>query len=270
MLTNKAPANPRLAMNLFCLNNLSRSHHPGFQSQPAAIPPVAPNGDFTSPSPNCPSFDDSCFFPSVSISSLKLNSLLGTAFVHYVDTSSLALIVPNYVDRGLRERRVDIKRKANQIIGNLATLAKSKSCRVYTEKLPDGINNTSSPKAFEIQAVVCQNPGDTDLFYIQCLIHASVSALGFQSNHLLSNNLLLNSPTQSQLALRLLTSELKKLSRDPFTAHKFTDALNSGLTSGGHAKDALDLKTFINKIHLVGLCQLATLQRQSNKEYMKR
>ncbi|KAH9440897.1 hypothetical protein Pst134EB_029549 [Puccinia striiformis f. sp. tritici] len=105
----------------------------------------------------------------------------------------------------------------------------------------------------EIQAVVRQNPGDTDLFYIQRLIHASVSALGFQSNHLLNNNLLLNSPTQSQLALRLLTSELKKLSRDPFTAHKFTDALNSGLNSGGHAEDAFDLKTFVNKIHLVGL-----------------
>lgn len=105
----------------------------------------------------------------------------------------------------------------------------------------------------EIQAVVRQNPGDTDLFYIQRLIHASVSALGFQSNHLLNNNLLLNSPTQSQLALRLLTSELKKLSRDPFTAHKFTDALNSGLNSGGHAEDAFDLKTFVDKIHLVGL-----------------
>lgn len=70
---------------------------------------------------------------------------------------------------------------------------------------------------------------------------------------MLNNNLLLNSPTQSQLALRLLTSELKKLSRDPFTAHKFTDALNSGLNSGGHAEDAFDLKTFVDKIHLVGL-----------------
>ncbi|CAH7667572.1 exoribonuclease [Phakopsora pachyrhizi] len=105
----------------------------------------------------------------------------------------------------------------------------------------------------EIQAVVRQNPGDTDLFYIQRLIHASVSALGFQSNHILSNNLLLNSPTQSQLALRLLISELKKLSRDPFNAHKFTDALNAGLNSGGHAEDAFDLKTFVSKIGLVGL-----------------
>ncbi|KNF05530.1 hypothetical protein PSTG_01342 [Puccinia striiformis f. sp. tritici PST-78] len=101
--------------------------------------------------------------------------------------------------------------------------------------------------------VVRQNPGDTDLFYIQRLIYASVSALGFQSNHLLNNNLLLNSPTQSQLALRLLTSGLKNLSWDPFTAHKFTDALTSALNSGGHAEDAFDLKTFVNKIHLVGL-----------------
>ncbi|KAI7939847.1 hypothetical protein MJO29_014583 [Puccinia striiformis f. sp. tritici] len=103
------------------------------------------------------------------------------------------------------------------------------------------------------EQVVRQNPGDTDLFYIQRLIYASVSALGFQSNHLLNNNLLLNSPTQSQLALRLLTSGLKNLSWDPFTAHKFTDALTSALNSGGHAEDVFDLKTFVNKIHLVGL-----------------
>ncbi|MBW0484102.1 hypothetical protein O181_023817 [Austropuccinia psidii MF-1] len=105
----------------------------------------------------------------------------------------------------------------------------------------------------EIQAVVRQNPGDTDLFYIQRLIHASVSALGFQSSHLINNNLLLNSPTQSHLALRLLTSEVKKLSRDPFSAPKFTDALNAGLNSGGHAEDAFDLKAFVNKLGLVGL-----------------
>ncbi|CAH7668807.1 hypothetical protein PPACK8108_LOCUS3363 [Phakopsora pachyrhizi] len=56
----------------------------------------------------------------------------------------------------------------------------------------------------EIQVVIQQNPGDTYLFYIQRLTHASVLSLGFQSSHILSNNLLLNSSTQSQLALKLL------------------------------------------------------------------
>ncbi|PLW26864.1 hypothetical protein PCANC_23865, partial [Puccinia coronata f. sp. avenae] len=54
---------------------------------------------------------------------------LGTAFVHYVDTSSLALI------RGLRERSAEIKRKATQIVGNLATLAESKDLSAYLPQL---------------------------------------------------------------------------------------------------------------------------------------
>ncbi|PLW22204.1 hypothetical protein PCASD_18925 [Puccinia coronata f. sp. avenae] len=58
-----------------------------------------------------------------------LDSLLGTAFVHYVDTSSLALI------RGLRERSAEIKRKATQIVGNLATLAESKDLSAYLPQL---------------------------------------------------------------------------------------------------------------------------------------
>lgn len=63
-----------------------------------------------------------------------LDSLLGTAFVHYVDTSSLALIVP-IIDRGLRERSADIKRKATQIVGNLATLTESKNLSPYLPQL---------------------------------------------------------------------------------------------------------------------------------------
>ncbi|PLW51845.1 hypothetical protein PCASD_00862 [Puccinia coronata f. sp. avenae] len=63
-----------------------------------------------------------------------LDSLLGTAFVHYVDTSSLALIVP-IIDRGLRERSAEIKRKATQIVGNLATLAESKDLSPYLPQL---------------------------------------------------------------------------------------------------------------------------------------
>ncbi|KAA1088540.1 translational activator of GCN4 [Puccinia graminis f. sp. tritici] len=63
-----------------------------------------------------------------------LDNLLGTAFVHYVDTSSLALIVP-IIERGLRERSADIKRKATQIVGNLATLAEAKDLSPYLPQL---------------------------------------------------------------------------------------------------------------------------------------
>ncbi|OAV93029.1 hypothetical protein PTTG_02828 [Puccinia triticina 1-1 BBBD Race 1] len=63
-----------------------------------------------------------------------LDNLLGTAFVHYVDTSSLALIVP-IIERGLRERSADIKRKATQIVGNLATLTEAKDLSPYLPQL---------------------------------------------------------------------------------------------------------------------------------------
>ncbi|KAG0146562.1 hypothetical protein CROQUDRAFT_657201 [Cronartium quercuum f. sp. fusiforme G11] len=107
----------------------------------------------------------------------------------------------------------------------------------------------------EIQAVVRQNPGDTDLFYIQRLIHASISALGFQSSHNLSSGLILNSNSQSQLALRLLTSELKLLARDPFAASKFASALAAAL----HAGDAFELPAFVRATGLHPLERLLLL-----------
>ncbi|CAH7688084.1 armadillo-type protein, partial [Phakopsora pachyrhizi] len=63
-----------------------------------------------------------------------LDSLLSTAFVHYVDSSSLALLVP-IIERGLKERTADVKRKSTQIVGNLATLAEAKDLSPYLPQL---------------------------------------------------------------------------------------------------------------------------------------
>lgn len=63
-----------------------------------------------------------------------LEAVLGTAFVHFIDTSSLALIVP-IIERGLGERRADLKRKATQIVGNLATLSAAKDLTPYLPQL---------------------------------------------------------------------------------------------------------------------------------------
>ncbi|CCM02945.1 uncharacterized protein FIBRA_05060 [Fibroporia radiculosa] len=63
-----------------------------------------------------------------------LTALLKTSFVHYIDHSSLALVVP-IIDRGLRERSADTKRKAAQIIGNLASLTDSKDFVPYLSQL---------------------------------------------------------------------------------------------------------------------------------------
>ncbi|KAF8627766.1 hypothetical protein AX17_006131 [Amanita inopinata Kibby_2008] len=63
-----------------------------------------------------------------------LTSLLKTSFAHYIDHSSLALLVP-ILERGLRERGADTKKKAAQIVGNLASLTDSKDFVPYLSQL---------------------------------------------------------------------------------------------------------------------------------------
>ncbi|KAF8063638.1 armadillo-type protein [Lyophyllum atratum] len=63
-----------------------------------------------------------------------LGSLLKTSFMHYIDHSSLALIVP-IITRGLRERGADTRKKAAQIVGNLASLTDSKDFIPYLAEL---------------------------------------------------------------------------------------------------------------------------------------
>ena len=63
-----------------------------------------------------------------------LDALLAAAFAHRLDSSSLALVVP-ILERAIRERSSDLKRKSVQIIGNLATLAESRDLGPYLSQL---------------------------------------------------------------------------------------------------------------------------------------
>ncbi|BGP12338.1 hypothetical protein JCM10213_003855 [Rhodosporidiobolus nylandii] len=63
-----------------------------------------------------------------------LDTLLATTFAHYIDASSLALLVP-ILDRGLRERSADIKRKSAAIVGNFATLTEGRDLIPYLPQL---------------------------------------------------------------------------------------------------------------------------------------
>ncbi|KAJ3807969.1 armadillo-type protein [Lentinula aff. lateritia] len=63
-----------------------------------------------------------------------LAGLLKTSFMHYIDHSSLALVVP-IIERGLRERGADTKKKAAQIVGNLASLTDTKDFVPYLSQL---------------------------------------------------------------------------------------------------------------------------------------
>ncbi|CAG8528815.1 4749_t:CDS:10 [Funneliformis caledonium] len=67
-----------------------------------------------------------------------LNSLLETAFVHYIDAPSLALVMP-ILERGLRERGTEIKKKSSQIVGNMASLTDVRDLVPYLPRLLPGL-----------------------------------------------------------------------------------------------------------------------------------
>jgi HEAT repeat protein len=63
-----------------------------------------------------------------------LTALLATSFEHYLDSPSLALVVP-ILDRGLKERSSETKRKSVLIVGNMASLTESRDFIPYLGQL---------------------------------------------------------------------------------------------------------------------------------------
>ncbi|CAG8500654.1 3053_t:CDS:10 [Acaulospora colombiana] len=63
-----------------------------------------------------------------------LDSLLATAFVHYIDAPSLALVMP-ILERGLKERSTEVKKKSSQIVGNMASLTDVKDLTPYLTRI---------------------------------------------------------------------------------------------------------------------------------------
>ncbi|GME84347.1 unnamed protein product [Ambrosiozyma monospora] len=63
-----------------------------------------------------------------------LDALINTQFVHYIDGPSLALII-HVIHRGMHERSSNTKRKACQIVGNMAILVDSKDLGPYLHQL---------------------------------------------------------------------------------------------------------------------------------------
>ncbi|KAJ2504365.1 translational activator of GCN4, partial [Coemansia sp. RSA 2052] len=65
-----------------------------------------------------------------------LRTLLHTAFIHYIDAPSLALVIP-ILQRGMCARTASTKRNAAQIMGSMATLTDPKDLSPYlTELVP--------------------------------------------------------------------------------------------------------------------------------------
>ncbi|RLV88989.1 eIF-2-alpha kinase activator GCN1 [Spathaspora sp. JA1] len=63
-----------------------------------------------------------------------LDKLIKTQFVHYIDGPSLALII-HVIHRGMKDRSASTKKKACQIVGNMAILVDAKDLRPYLNEL---------------------------------------------------------------------------------------------------------------------------------------
>eukprot|EP00051_Salpingoeca_urceolata_P017234 m.233245 g.233245 ORF g.233245 m.233245 type:complete len:2622 (-) comp18897_c0_seq2:220-8085(-) len=84
-----------------------------------------------------------------------LTTLLETAFVHVIDAPSLALIMP-VLERALRDRGADIKKKAAQIIGNMYSLTDPKDLQPYLGAVMPGLRKGLGDPAPEVRGVAAK------------------------------------------------------------------------------------------------------------------
>lgn len=70
-----------------------------------------------------------------------LDSLISTQFVHYIDGPSLALII-HVIDRGMQDRSANTKKKACQIVGNMAILVDTNDLMPYLPQLITELNDS--------------------------------------------------------------------------------------------------------------------------------
>ncbi|KAI8616178.1 armadillo-type protein [Chytriomyces sp. MP71] len=87
-----------------------------------------------------------------------LTALLETSFVHYIDSPSLALIVP-ILQRGLTERVTETKKRAAQIMGQMATLTDEKDLIPYLPILLPGLKEVLVDPVPEARAIAAHALG---------------------------------------------------------------------------------------------------------------
>ncbi|KZV97501.1 ARM repeat-containing protein [Exidia glandulosa HHB12029] len=87
-----------------------------------------------------------------------LSALLKTTFAHYIDASSLALVIP-IVERGMKERGAETKKKAAQIVGNMASLTDAKDFVPYLPRLMPLVHAVLSDPVPEARATAAKALG---------------------------------------------------------------------------------------------------------------
>lgn len=87
-----------------------------------------------------------------------LKALLKTTFAHYLDAPSLALVMP-IIDRGLRQRSSETKRKSVQIVGNMASLTESRDLVPYLQQLMPLVHEVLVDPVPEARATAAKSLG---------------------------------------------------------------------------------------------------------------
>lgn len=87
-----------------------------------------------------------------------LSSLLKTTFEHYLDAPSLALVMP-IIDRGLRQRSSETKRKSAQIVGNMASLTETRDLVPYLDQLMPLVHDVLIDPVPEARATAAKSLG---------------------------------------------------------------------------------------------------------------
>lgn len=90
--------------------------------------------------------------------SKALKAVLNTSFVHYIDSASLALLMP-IVERGLKERAASMQADATRIVGNLAGLTDSRDFIPYTRLLMPHLRTVLVNPVPETRAVAARSLG---------------------------------------------------------------------------------------------------------------